>query len=84
MEKKNGLTGQKLRRGKGEPWKGLEVTITGCCSEERELVRRINLCKCQKLFKDHSTEECVREREREEREHRGPLELLLRTTKIPK
>lgn len=36
LEKENGLTRQKLGRGQGEPWKGLEVAITGCCSEERE------------------------------------------------
>lgn len=70
MEKEDGVTSQRLGKGQGELWKGLEVTITECCSEERELVRRINLCKCQKLFKDHFTEECVRERERE---HRDPL-----------
>lgn len=67
MEKKNGLTRQKLARGQGEPWKDLEVTVTDCCSEERELVGRINLCKCQKFFKDHSTEECVREKESAQR-----------------
>lgn len=71
LEKKNGLTRQKLRRGQDELWKGLEFAVTGCCSEERELVGRINPCKCQKFFKDHSTEECVREKERAQRSFRA-------------